>query len=194
MSFDTTHTSLDSDSDSDSTSDSSDATTTDHRTTSESTESSDARRRAIPGSPWRNPIRLEDPKVDADVLGQSLRNLTRKRIRTAETRSTEEEAGNALYVKGSQEVPLESRIESTSPASHSQQFLITRPKELYYIENAYGHEIFPDPNGEMIKQLQAKETLVYSCGSLWTRCVGASPLGLRLTLCAASSRAWLSVE
>lgn len=41
--------------------------------------------------------------------------------------------------------------------------------ELYYIENAYGHEIFPDPNGEMIKQLQAKETLVYSCGSLWTR-------------------------
>lgn len=111
MSFDTTHTSLDSDSgsDSDSLSDSSETTTTnEHETTSKRDE------RAIPGSPWRDPIRLEDiPKVDAVELGQSLRHIARKRIRADPPRGEREETGNALYVKGSQEIPLESRIEST---------------------------------------------------------------------------------
>ncbi|GHJ86371.1 hypothetical protein NliqN6_2773 [Naganishia liquefaciens] len=147
MSFDTEHTSLDSDTNSESLSDSSETTTT-----NEHGSLTHVDKCAIPGSPWRDPVRLEDlPKVDADILGQSLRHITRKRIRADPPRAQREEAGNALYVKGSQEVPLESRIE-----------------KLYYIENAYGHEIFPDPNGEMIKQLHTKETLVYSCGSLWT--------------------------
>jgi hypothetical protein len=98
MSFDTTHSGSESDSDTDS------DTTTTHGTLS----TDEGTRPAIPGSPWRDPIRLED-KVDADVLGQSLRNIARKRIRQPRT---EEDAGTVLYVKGSQEVPLESRIES----------------------------------------------------------------------------------
>lgn len=81
-------------------------------------------RRAVPGSPWRDPIRLDeegkeaDRRVDPQALGQSLREIARRRIRSRRERTpelAEEEEqpdGNALYVKGSQEVPLESRIES----------------------------------------------------------------------------------
>ena len=109
MSFDTEHTSLDSDTNSKSLSDSSETTTT-----NEHGSSTHVDKCAIPGSPWRDPVRLEDlPKVDADILGQSLRHITRKRIRADPPRAQREEAGNALYVKGSQEVPLESRIESS---------------------------------------------------------------------------------
>ncbi|KAJ9100888.1 hypothetical protein QFC20_005377 [Naganishia adeliensis] len=169
MSFDTTHMSF-SDEDSASSSSNDTATgdslalTSSEFDTQSGSELSFRPRRAVPGSPWRDPIRLDeegkeaDRKVDPQALGQSLREIARRRIRSRRERTpelAEEEEqpdGNALYVKGSQEVPLESRIE-----------------KLYYIENAYGHEIFPDPNGEMIKQLQLKETLVYSCGSLWTR-------------------------
>lgn len=39
---------------------------------------------------------------------------------------------------------------------------------LYYI-NGYGHEVYPKPNPEFIKNLSNSEVLVYSCGSLWTR-------------------------
>ncbi|KAJ9101732.1 hypothetical protein QFC21_003071 [Naganishia friedmannii] len=168
MSFDTTHmtysedeTSTDSDSDSSTITDENDVTSSGFDTRSES-DTSFKPQRALPGSPWRDPFRLsedektENERIDAYVLGQSLRSTARKtrnKYKRASKRSADEEetGGNALYVKGSQEVPLESRIE-----------------RLFYIENAYGHEIFPDPNTEMIKQLKQKETLVYSCGSLWT--------------------------
>lgn len=81
-------------------------------------------RRAVPGSPWRDPIWLDDEgkaadrKVDAQALGQSLRELAKKRIRSRSERTPrsaddeDQPDRNALYVKGSQEVPLESRIES----------------------------------------------------------------------------------
>lgn len=39
---------------------------------------------------------------------------------------------------------------------------------LYYI-NMYGHEIQPSPNPDFLSQCAAKDILVYSCGSLWTR-------------------------
>jgi len=39
---------------------------------------------------------------------------------------------------------------------------------LYYI-NGYGHEVYPKPNPQFIKNLSTSEVLVYSCGSLWTR-------------------------
>jgi len=38
---------------------------------------------------------------------------------------------------------------------------------LYYI-NAYGHEIQPNPNPDFISNLQHRDMLIYSCGSLWT--------------------------
>jgi hypothetical protein len=47
---------------------------------------------------------------------------------------------------------------------------------LFYI-NAYGHEIHPSPNPEFLSQLGGRDVLVYSCGSLWTRCVASSPTG-----------------
>ncbi|BEI83043.1 hypothetical protein CcaverHIS002_0309110 [Cutaneotrichosporon cavernicola] len=58
--------------------------------------------------------------------------------------------GNIGYMKGMEEVPLESRIE-----------------RLFYI-NLYGQEIFPEPNGELFEALDKRDVLVYSCGSLWT--------------------------
>lgn len=41
--------------------------------------------------------------------------------------------------------------------------------------NAYGHEIFPSPNPDYISGIAAKDVLVYSCGSLWTRCGAPYP-------------------
>jgi len=40
--------------------------------------------------------------------------------------------------------------------------------ELFYI-NAYGMEIHPTPNPDYLANLNEKEVLIYSCGSLWTR-------------------------
>lgn len=37
--------------------------------------------------------------------------------------------------------------------------------------NAYGHEVHPSPNPDYIMNLSTSDVLVYSCGSLWTRCV-----------------------
>ena len=186
MSFDTTHMThsgdeTTTDSDSSTITDGTDVPSSGFETRSES-DTSLRPQRALPGSPWRDPLRLsegektDNERMDADVLGQSLRSIarkTRKKYKRALKRPVDEEetGGNALYVKGSQEVPLESRIESewkggqSSLSSSSSKGVIG----LFYIENAYGHEIFPDPNTEMIKQLKQKETLVYSCGSLWTR-------------------------
>lgn len=39
---------------------------------------------------------------------------------------------------------------------------------LYYI-NAYGMEVRPSPNGDFLANLDTRDILVYSCGSLWTR-------------------------
>lgn len=39
---------------------------------------------------------------------------------------------------------------------------------VFYI-NSYGHEIQPWPNPEYLSQLNKRDILVYSCGSLWTR-------------------------
>ncbi|KAG2069844.1 hypothetical protein BDR04DRAFT_1156172 [Suillus decipiens] len=46
--------------------------------------------------------------------------------------------------------------------------LHSRICRLYYI-NGYGHEVYPKPNPQFIKNLSTSEVLVYSCGSLWTR-------------------------
>jgi len=48
------------------------------------------------------------------------------------------------------EMPLESRI-----------------NRLFYI-NAHGHEIHPTPNQDFLQNLETRDVLVYSCGSLWT--------------------------
>ncbi|KAG0703043.1 UPF0052-domain-containing protein [Suillus ampliporus] len=45
--------------------------------------------------------------------------------------------------------------------------LHSRICRLYYI-NGYGHEVYPKPNPQFIKNLSTSEVLVYSCGSLWT--------------------------
>ncbi|KAG1889201.1 UPF0052-domain-containing protein [Suillus subluteus] len=45
--------------------------------------------------------------------------------------------------------------------------LHSRICRLYYI-NGYGHEVYPRPNPQFIKNLSTSEVLVYSCGSLWT--------------------------
>lgn len=45
--------------------------------------------------------------------------------------------------------------------------LHSRIRRLYYI-NGYGHEVYPKPNPQFIKNLSTSEVLVYSCGSLWT--------------------------
>lgn len=129
MSFDTTHmtysedeSSNDSDSESSTIADGNDITSSEFDTVSES-DTSFRPQRALPGSPWRDPLRLsegektENERMDADVLGQSLRNIahkSRNKYKRALKRPAgeEETGGNALYVKGSQEVPLESRIES----------------------------------------------------------------------------------
>ncbi|KAF5337390.1 hypothetical protein D9611_003383 [Ephemerocybe angulata] len=42
-----------------------------------------------------------------------------------------------------------------------------RISRLYYI-NSYGMEIHPSPNPDFIANLQTRDVLVYSCGSLWT--------------------------
>lgn len=44
-----------------------------------------------------------------------------------------------------------------------------RSAELFYI-NAYGMEIHPSPNPDYISSLSTHDILVFSCGSLWTRC------------------------
>jgi len=41
---------------------------------------------------------------------------------------------------------------------------------LFYI-NAYGTEIHPTPNPDYLANLDEREVLIYSCGSLWTRYV-----------------------
>ena len=41
---------------------------------------------------------------------------------------------------------------------------------LFYI-NAYGMEIHPTPNPDYLANLDEREVLIYSCGSLWTRYV-----------------------
>ena len=51
---------------------------------------------------------------------------------------------------------------------------VCRAAGLYYI-NAYGSEIHPSPNPEFLANIALKDVLVYSCGSLWTRC---APVGL----------------
>ncbi|CAL1697085.1 unnamed protein product [Somion occarium] len=45
-----------------------------------------------------------------------------------------------------------------------------RITRLYYI-NAYGSEIHPSPNPDYLHNLNVKDILVYSCGSLWTSIV-----------------------
>ena len=47
--------------------------------------------------------------------------------------------------------------------------LIKAKLELFYI-NGYGMEMHPSPNPEFLSNLASKDILVYSCGSLWTRC------------------------
>jgi hypothetical protein len=129
MSFDTTHMSFPGE-DSDSTSSDDTATgdslalTSSEFDTQSGSESSFRPHRAVPGSPWRDPVHLdedgkaEDRRVDPQVLGQSLREISRRRLRSRGERTPrptddeEQPDGNALYVKGTQEVPLESRIES----------------------------------------------------------------------------------
>ncbi|KAG1725566.1 uncharacterized protein EDB91DRAFT_1239786 [Suillus paluster] len=66
-----------------------------------------------------------------------------------------------------------------TPAASSDSELLQQAKEdgyeplhsricrLYYI-NGYGHEVYPKPNPQFIKNLSTSEVLVYSCGSLWT--------------------------
>ncbi|KAJ7102528.1 UPF0052-domain-containing protein [Mycena belliarum] len=44
-----------------------------------------------------------------------------------------------------------------------------RISRLFYM-NAYGFEIHPAPNAAYLAALAAHDVLVYSCGSLWTRC------------------------
>jgi hypothetical protein len=39
-----------------------------------------------------------------------------------------------------------------------------------FIMNSLGQEIHPPPNPEYVAALGAYDALVYSCGSLWTRC------------------------
>ena len=41
---------------------------------------------------------------------------------------------------------------------------------IYYI-NAYGNEIHPYPNPDLLTSVSSRQVLVYSCGSLWTRFV-----------------------
>ena len=48
--------------------------------------------------------------------------------------------------------------------------LDSRIIRLFYI-NAYGSEIHPSPNPDYLHNLGRKDVLIYSCGSLWTRCV-----------------------
>ncbi|KAF5312620.1 hypothetical protein D9619_003063 [Psilocybe cf. subviscida] len=45
--------------------------------------------------------------------------------------------------------------------------LPSRINRLYYI-NAYGMEVRPSPNGDFLANLDTRDILVYSCGSLWT--------------------------
>lgn len=138
MSFDTTHMTYSgdetsTDSDSSTITDGTDVTSSGFETRSES-DTSFRPQRALPGSPWRDPLRLsegektDNERMDADVLGQSLRSIarkTRKKYKRALKRPVDEEetGGNALYVKGSQEVPLESRIESEWKGGQSQPFI-----------------------------------------------------------------------
>ncbi|KAG8807245.1 hypothetical protein FRC17_004558 [Serendipita sp. 399] len=42
-----------------------------------------------------------------------------------------------------------------------------RIQRVYYI-NAHGNEIYPHPNAEFLSNLNQRQYLVYSCGSLWT--------------------------
>ena len=47
---------------------------------------------------------------------------------------------------------------------------VCRAAGLYYI-NAYGSEIHPSPNPDFLTSMALNDVLVYSCGSLWTRCI-----------------------
>lgn len=60
--------------------------------------------------------------------------------------------GNIVFNKGD-EPPLSSPIE-----------------RVFYV-NSYGHEIFPYPNPSYLLAIERSNTLIYSCGSLWTSIV-----------------------
>ena len=60
--------------------------------------------------------------------------------------------GNIVFKKGD-EPPLSSPIE-----------------RVFYV-NSYGHEIFPYPNPSYLLAIERSNTLIYSCGSLWTSIV-----------------------
>ncbi|PWN52205.1 UPF0052-domain-containing protein [Violaceomyces palustris] len=64
----------------------------------------------------------------------------------------DERLGNIVFTKevGIVEEPLPCRI-----------------KRIFYV-NAYRNEVYPAPNPSYLETLKTSETLVYSCGSLWT--------------------------
>ena len=66
--------------------------------------------------------------------------------------------------------PLSARIISQCTDFPFDACILLNPRiGLYYI-NAYGHEIHPSPNPDYLSNLSSNDVLVYSCGSLWTRC------------------------
>lgn len=65
--------------------------------------------------------------------------------------------GNLVFSKESHDNKIDDRLPS-------------RIERLYYV-NAYGSEIQPTPNPEFISTLYSSNTLMYSCGSLWTSIV-----------------------
>ena len=90
-----------------------------------------------------------------------------------ESANDHEQSGTAnLVFSKDDESPysvLESRINRTFDPSNLIRESLILSEGLYYI-NAHGHEIHPSPNPEFLAQCATKDVLVYSCGSLWTRC------------------------
>lgn len=147
----------------------------------------------------------DEPEANGAGAGEDgKRSRRRKRRRDARDARDDAGMGNIVFTKVDEEdeVPLGSRIKRElvvqQDASRflfsSDRFLPSdrpRPaspwlsslrsphiKGIFYI-NAYRNEIYPAPNPEFVHSLNNRsEMLIYSCGSLWTRCVPPPSLPL----------------
>lgn len=105
---------------------------------------------------WSEDPSPQDSMDEADWSDEDTRPLASiggtRGSRAVPARHESFSLGNIVYNKAD-DAPLWSPIES-----------------VYYV-NAYGSEVFPQPNPSYLLGVERSNTLIYSCGSLWTSIV-----------------------
>ncbi|CBQ72103.1 conserved hypothetical protein [Sporisorium reilianum SRZ2] len=99
---------------------------------------------------------LDHPESPRDgSAAEDDRPLDRSTAQLSRSKSAREKTGNIIFTKTD---------DSSAPA------LPSPIRRILYV-NAYRHEIYPAPNPAFVSALARTNTLIYSCGSLWTSIV-----------------------